>query len=135
MEKNLLIVIEVCLVIITVLILIFSALLISLIVQVKRSTREVEKVIRNLGQDLSPLILKIKETADNIHEISEHISNGVAVTANAVRAVENTVKNISQASSLLSARNLWKKVLASGIWIGVKAGFNVLKKRMSSRKM
>jgi len=134
MGQNPLIVIEICLGILTIVILILSGFLISMVIQISKSVRGVERVMKDIGDEINPLISKMKEAVENIHQISEEISHGVTTTANAVRAVENTVKNIAQASSFLSAKNFAKKILVSGIWVGVKAGFEVLKKRLFSKK-
>ena len=127
-------VIELCLVILTVVILIIAGFLISMIIQVKRTAREAEITLKEINEEINPLISKINDAVNNIKHISEELNLGITSTANAVRAVENVVKNVSQVTTLLSAKNLGKKILVSTLWIGIKAGVDVIKNRLFSRR-
>ena len=123
-------VIEICAVILTIAIGALSVFLILTVAQIRRSTKEVETVLKNVEEELTPLLARLRETIESIQHISSKIDSGVTATANAIKTIENTARNISQASSFLSAKNFARKVIASGIWVGIKAGFDVVKKRM-----
>ena len=123
-------VIEICAVIITIIAAALSVFLILTVAQIRRSAKEVETVLKNVEEELTPLLARLRETIESIQHISSKIDSGVTATANAIKTIENTARNISQASSFLSAKNFARKVIASGIWVGIKAGFDVVKKRM-----
>jgi len=125
---------EICLVILTIAIASLSVFLISMVAQIRKSAKEVETVLKNVDEELTPLLSKLRETIENIQHISSQVDSGITTTANALKTIENTVRNLSQASSFLSAKSLARKVIASGIWIGIKAGFGIVKKRFSSKK-
>ena len=121
---------EICLVILTIAIASLSVFLISMVAQIRKSAKEVETVLKNVEEELTPLLSRLRETVESVQHISSKIDSGVTATANAIKTIENTARNISQASSFLSAKNFARKVIASGIWVGIKAGFDVVKKRM-----
>ena len=123
-------VIEICAVILTIAIGALSVFLILTVAQIRRSAKEVETVLKNVEEELTPLLSRLRETVESVQHISSKIDSGVTATANAIKTIENTARNISQASSFLSAKNFARKVIASGIWVGIKAGFDVVKKRM-----
>ena len=126
-------VIEICAVILTIAIGALSVFLILTVAQIRRSAKEVETVLKNVEEELTPLLARLRETIESIQHISSKIDSGVTATANAIKTIENTAKNISQASSFLSAKNFARKVIASGIWVGVKAGFDVVRKHYAKK--
>lgn len=127
-------VIQFCLVIITTLILVLAGFLISLIIQIRKTAREAEITLKKINDEINPLISKINDTVANIRNISEELNRGVTTTAKAVRGIESVVGNISKATSLLSVKGLGTKILASSLWIGIKAGVDIIKNRFLSRK-
>ena len=125
---------ELCLVIITIVILLLTGFLISMIMQIRKTAREAEITLKKINEEMNPLISKINDTVANIRNMSEELNRGVTTTANAVRGIESVVGNISKVTSLLSVKNLGKKILVSTLWIGIKAGVDVIKNRLFSRK-
>ena len=127
-------VIELCLIIITTVILVLTGFLISMIMQIRKTAREAEITLKTINEKINPLLSKINDTVANIRNMSEELNRGVTSTANTIRAVESAVKNVSQVTTLLSAKNLGKKILVSSLWIGIKAGVDVIKNRFFSKK-
>ena len=119
--------------IVTIAIGVLSVFLILTVVQVRRSAKEVETTLKNIEEELTPLLSRLRETIENFQHISSKIDSGVTATANVIKTIENTAKNISHASSFLSAKNFARKILASGMWVGVKAGYDVVKKRYAKK--
>ena len=110
------------------------AYLVPMLIQIRKTAEESERLIRRINEDLPVLLQEASETVRNLNALATNVREGAAqarVLGEAVGAVGETINHLhgavrGGAGSLLTNVNGWMA--------GVRAVFQVLTKGSSARR-
>ena len=125
-------VIQIPVLVMAVAVAVLVAYIVPLLIQIRRTAQESERLFRRINDDLPDLLKEASETVRNINAVATNVREGAAqarVLGDAVGAIGETINQLhgavrGGAGSLLSN--------VSGWMAGVRAAFQVLAKRSSS---
>ena len=110
--------------------LVLAAVLVPMVLQVRRTARQLDQFIAELQQDLVPMLRELRQASEKLNRASSHTEEGLAQA----RLLFNSVGEIGH--SLHSVNRFFSRDLGrltrrgTGFWLGARAGARALLKQL-----
>jgi hypothetical protein len=103
-------------------------------INLSRSTRRIDGLLRDIELHLGPALLDLRETLRNVNKTSAGVADGVAQAGKTFEAIGDLGKTLHGANTVLRAALGPSVTVAASLLVGARAGFRVLARRLFRRR-
>ncbi len=115
-------------------VVITAAYLVSLIIELKKTLRSVDTLLKTTEQTLKPTLEELQQTLRNLNNISDNINEVTTDVKTLSGSVKNVGLTIQQVGGVIEDIVSSTTIRALGLRTGIKTGIDVLIKNIFSRK-
>jgi uncharacterized protein YoxC len=109
-------------------VIVLIAFLIPAILQITRTVRAAEDLIKSTQASLNPLLLKLNETIDRTNKVAAEVAESVRNVQHLTKAVGETGALIDELNHFVRQVGVFLSAGSSGLVAGIKAAFAILTK-------
>jgi hypothetical protein len=125
---------EGALVVLAVVSLVWTALLIPVLLELRRASWRLQEFIRTLELDLRPAMQEAREGIRNVNRAAEGVANGSERLRGAIASVQEAGENLRVTTGVIRTIFGSRLIPVVGLLAGLKAGFKMLWKRYPRRR-
>lgn len=107
--------------------------IISLIIELKKTVRSVNELLKTTEDNLKPTLEELQQTLRSLRNVTDDINEVTSDVKVLSKSVRDVGENVSHVSGLISTVTSLAAMKASGLRAGVKAGMGVLISNLFSR--
>ena len=108
--------------------IILLALLIPVILQMKKTIKSADDFLKATGESLPPLLSELKQSAERLNKITEGVEDSVKNVQHLAKAVGTTGALVDELNNFVKQKGLSFSVKTMSIFVGVKAALSTLVK-------
>lgn len=105
-----------------------------LYINLSRSTRRIDNLLREIELNLGPALLDLRETLRNVNKTSAGVADGVAQAGKTFEAIGDLGKTLHRANTVLRAALGPGVTVAASLLLGARACVRVLARRLFRRR-
>lgn len=117
-------------VILLVVAVVLVAVLVPMLLQVRRTSRELDHFLGELQQDLFPMLKELRQAAEKLNRASTHTEEGLAQARLLFDSVGEIGQSLHGVNRFLSRDLRRLSRSGSGFWLGARAAARVLFKQL-----
>ena len=110
------------------------AFLIPMMVQAKKTARQIDEFITLAQRDVLPMLRELREASERINRASAKVEQGVEQAEGLMQSVGEVGDSIHRANHFLQHDVGRYMGNAAGIWLGIRAASKVLLREMNKDK-
>jgi hypothetical protein len=114
--------------------LLWTALLIPVLLEMRRVSWRLQEFIRSVEMELRPLIQDARQAIQNVEHAAHGIAEGATRLRGAFSAMEEAGENLRATTGVIRAVFGSRLIPAASVLAGLRAGFKILWKRYSRRR-
>lgn len=122
------------LVVLAVISLVWTAVLIPVLLELRRASWRLQEFIRTLELDLRPMLQEGREMIRNMNKAAQGVSESAVRMGGALAALEETGENLRVTTGAIRAVFGSRFIPVAGLLAGVRAGIRMLWKRYTRRR-
>ena len=109
-------------------VIVLVGFLVPAILQVTRTAKAAEQLLKTTEESLNPLILKLNETVERANRVVEEVELSIGNVQNLTKAIGETGAIVSDINNSVRSIQKFFWVTACGFGAGIKTAFSVLTK-------
>jgi uncharacterized protein YoxC len=122
------------LVVMAVVSLIWTAMLLLTLFEIRRASWRLQEFIRSLEMELRPLMQEARQAVKNVEQVAQGVAEGTAHLRGAFSAMQEAGENLRATTGVIRAVFGSRLIPAATLMAGLRAGLKMLWKRYSRRR-
>ncbi|RJQ16119.1 MAG: DUF948 domain-containing protein [Nitrospiraceae bacterium] len=107
-------------------VIVLTAFLVPAVLQITKTAKAAENLIRTTQESLTPLIVKLHETVDKTNQIASQLNESIGNVQKLTKAAGETGAVLSDVNDLLRKAGMFFSVTTSSFGSGIKTALGVL---------
>ena len=122
------------LVVLAVVSLVWTALLLLALFEMRRASWRLQEFIRSLEMEMRPLMQEARQAIKNVEQVAQGVAEGATRLRGAFSAMEEAGENLRATTGVIRAVFGSRLIPAATLMAGLRAGFKMLWKRHARRR-